>query len=206
MIAILAILAAILFPVFARAREKARQSSCASNLKQLALANLMYAQDYDEHFVLYYRYVEMPQGRRLIWWGDILQPYIKNYQLLVCPSYHWPPYTYLRPENLPNPLVCSYALPNIQHNAAHNVIARLPGNAMAQVPEPANTIMIAESVGSEIYTGGTPNYTLLQIMDGGSIQRVRLNHNDGANYAFADGHVKWFRQTQPGMWTITAGD
>ena len=49
-IAIIAILAAILFPVFAKAREKARQASCQSNLKQLALACLMYAQDYDEHF------------------------------------------------------------------------------------------------------------------------------------------------------------
>jgi prepilin-type N-terminal cleavage/methylation domain-containing protein len=46
-IAIIAILAAILFPVFARAREKARQTSCLSNMKQIALAVAMYAQDYD---------------------------------------------------------------------------------------------------------------------------------------------------------------
>ena len=47
-IAIIAILAAILFPVFAKAREKARQTSCASNEKQLGLAFVQYAQDYDE--------------------------------------------------------------------------------------------------------------------------------------------------------------
>src|SRR5437879_5589180 len=47
-IAIIAILAAILFPVFAQAREKARQSSCISNNKQVALATMMYSQDYDE--------------------------------------------------------------------------------------------------------------------------------------------------------------
>ena len=47
-IAIIAILAAILFPVFAKAREKARQTSCLSNLKQITLGNQMYAQDYDE--------------------------------------------------------------------------------------------------------------------------------------------------------------
>ena len=47
-IAIIAILAAILFPVFAKAREKSRQTSCLSNLKQLALAMAQYAQDYDE--------------------------------------------------------------------------------------------------------------------------------------------------------------
>ncbi|MEN6545828.1 MAG: DUF1559 domain-containing protein, partial [Armatimonadia bacterium] len=50
-IAIIAILAAILFPVFAKAREKARQSSCLSNLKQMGLAALSYAQDYDEMFM-----------------------------------------------------------------------------------------------------------------------------------------------------------
>lgn len=49
-IAIIAILAAILFPVFARAREKARQTSCLSNLKQITLAEMMYAQDYDEAY------------------------------------------------------------------------------------------------------------------------------------------------------------
>ena len=54
-IAIIAILAAILFPVFARAREKARQASCQSNLKQLTLAMLMYVQDYDEKFPMYWR-------------------------------------------------------------------------------------------------------------------------------------------------------
>src|ERR1700753_3722417 len=49
-IAIIAILAAILFPVFAKAREKARQIACLSNMKQIGLATLQYVQDYDEQF------------------------------------------------------------------------------------------------------------------------------------------------------------
>src|SRR5436305_5617690 len=49
-IAIIAILAAILFPVFAKAREKARQASCLSNLKQIGLATMQYVQDYDETY------------------------------------------------------------------------------------------------------------------------------------------------------------
>lgn len=47
-IAIIAILAAILFPVFAKAREKARQTACLSNLKQLGMATMQYAQDWDD--------------------------------------------------------------------------------------------------------------------------------------------------------------
>jgi prepilin-type N-terminal cleavage/methylation domain-containing protein/prepilin-type processing-associated H-X9-DG protein len=79
-IAIIAILAAILFPVFAQAREKARQTSCLSNTKQLALAHLMYAQDYDERLV-----TSWSQGFP----GDFsyyTQPYIKNTKILFCPS------------------------------------------------------------------------------------------------------------------------
>ena len=50
-IAIIAILAAILFPVFAKAREKARAASCLSNMKQLAIGISMYVQDYDERYM-----------------------------------------------------------------------------------------------------------------------------------------------------------
>ena len=49
--AIIGVLASILFPVFAQVREKGRQTVCTSNLRQIALANQMYAQDYDAHFV-----------------------------------------------------------------------------------------------------------------------------------------------------------
>jgi len=79
-IAIIAILAAILFPVFARAREKARQASCASNLKELALGVLMYAGDYDERLVTRY----YSGGGQ--WETSLVQPYIKNMQICRCPS------------------------------------------------------------------------------------------------------------------------
>jgi len=127
-IAIIAILAAILFPVFARAREKARQASCLSNLKQLGLADLMYAQDYDERYVYYYQYMPYPL---LYWWCDLLQPYVNNYQLMECPSGGWdypyndPPY---RPPGLPRLGTISYALPNIAHDVNHNSIPKLPGD------------------------------------------------------------------------------
>ena len=82
-IAIIAILAAILFPVFARAREKARQTSCLNNVKQISLGILMYAQDYDEK--LPFLYNTPPTGPR---YGIALtiQPYINNWQVNNCPS------------------------------------------------------------------------------------------------------------------------
>src|SRR5438270_14006606 len=84
-IAIIALLAAILFPVFAAAREKARQTNCLSNLKQIGLAMQMYAQDYDE------THANTEFGGNIddaheYYWGDMLQPYMRSWQMLVCPS------------------------------------------------------------------------------------------------------------------------
>ncbi len=85
-IAIIAILAAILFPVFARAREKARQTSCLSNQKQIALAFLMYSQDWDERFPAVYNDGLIPYGGSRYIWAQCLVPYIKNQDIFACPG------------------------------------------------------------------------------------------------------------------------
>lgn len=89
-IAIIAILAAILFPVFAQAREKARQTSCLSNFKQGALGIMMYTQDYDENMVMADSGgIGLPGwgfGRPDYVWPELVQPYIKNWQIFRCPS------------------------------------------------------------------------------------------------------------------------
>jgi prepilin-type processing-associated H-X9-DG protein len=86
-IAIIAILAAILFPVFAQAREKARQISCLSNLKQIGLADLQYSQDFDEALVPDYIGAEGFPGyggdQR---WQDLLYPYVKAAAVYNCPD------------------------------------------------------------------------------------------------------------------------
>lgn len=84
-IAIIAILAAILFPVFAQAREQARKTSCLSNMKELALANLMYVQDYDEAFCNEGQPQAPAWGWQMTWLVET-QPYIKNYGIMHCPS------------------------------------------------------------------------------------------------------------------------
>lgn len=82
-IAIIAILAAILFPVFAQAREKARQTSCLSNQKQIGLAALQYAQDYDETNPQLCYINNSPSNPH---WMDVLYPYIKSEAIFSCPS------------------------------------------------------------------------------------------------------------------------
>ncbi|HEY3266799.1 MAG TPA: DUF1559 domain-containing protein [Armatimonadota bacterium] len=82
-IAIIAILAAILFPVFAKARERAQQTTCINNLKQFGVAFQTYYQDYDERFPL--------QGGTQNWgdkrgWAEMVYPQIKNFEVYHCPS------------------------------------------------------------------------------------------------------------------------
>lgn len=94
--AIIAILAAILFPVFAQAREKARQTACLSNMKQIGLAVMMYTQDYDDSIVPQHTSTcaapgyTLPNGSirpGVLLWNHLLAPYVKNYDVFNCPSY-----------------------------------------------------------------------------------------------------------------------
>ncbi len=190
-IAIIAILAAILFPVFAQAREKARQASCQSNLKQLALAMLMYAQDYDEHMAPRAICTTNPPGAPRMSWALLILPYVKNTQIYQCPSDDSP---------MVDPYEDEVFLPPGQHlpvSYGHNCMAL--GTAyggspwaasLASFTRPAETYMLQDHDNAcakanrncACGCGGLPS---LQ-------QRIRngCRHNETANVAFVDGHVK----------------
>jgi prepilin-type N-terminal cleavage/methylation domain-containing protein/prepilin-type processing-associated H-X9-DG protein len=132
-IAIIAILAAILFPVFAKAREKARAITCASNEKQVGLALLQYIQDYDEKYPAGLVHTAVPNinsgqtnctGAGLGWGGEVV-PYSKSAGLFHCPD---------EPTGSGN--LCSYAF---------NMY--LPAQSTAILAGPATTVMCFESVG-----------------------------------------------------------
>lgn len=82
-VAIISILAAFLFPLFARARENARRASCQSNLKQIGLSIMLYAQYYDSTYPMG-GYVD-PSNNKIVWQA-VLQPYVNNWQIFQCPS------------------------------------------------------------------------------------------------------------------------
>ncbi len=177
-IAIIAILAAILFPVFAKAREKARQSSCLSNIKQIATAMLMYVQDYDEEFPDKYwgstsRY-EWPNGAisRGMWIPSIY-PYVKNIQVFQCPSnpYRW------KGQYIGNGF--SYPINNY-----------IDGYLLSDIRYPAECVM--NICGWYYWSSGANNYE----SSGGNPPggpSVKKWHNDGTNVAFVDGHGKWMK-------------
>jgi len=167
-IAIIAILAAILFPVFAKAREKARQSSCLSNVKQIGLAALSYSQDYDELTVP--SYLPGNPGAYDNWY-EMLQPYMKNTQLLYCPSIktRYPGYGW------------SYYYLTLQAGAV--AYGGTP-TSLGQIQAPAETVM-----------AGDNQATLPYVIrwDAASGYQPAPIHNDGANMVFCDGHAKWYK-------------
>ncbi len=195
-IAIIAILAAILFPVFARAREKARQTSCLSNLKQLGLGMVMYAQDYDETFprMAFSGYLDAPPApgepewnqrtQNGLWyktWPTSVYPYVNNTQIFRCPSTSWT-----------NNGV-AYGIPSMCINEAGQYVEFFARSVnMAELVKPAETLMIGEKY------GGNPQYILSNIY-----YCMRADHNEGSNVAFADGHAKWVRMVHeplPAPW------
>lgn len=203
-ISIISILAAILFPVFARARENARRSSCASNLKQLALATTMYAQDYDGHL--------MPRNGDNISNFIPMMSYIKNIQILRCPSGPSLKNT-LSPSNYKYPL---YGFPANGSGGAHkSIITALVSikgveyssgtpvdNAATMidaVPIPSLTCLFGETrlyVGTDYVDKGHGMSSFYAYAAPGTWQYRTLmdgRHLGGSNYAYMDGHVKWLK-------------
>jgi prepilin-type N-terminal cleavage/methylation domain-containing protein len=157
-IAIIAILAAILFPVFAAAREKARQTACLSNLKQVGLAAQMYAQDYDESLPLTERGGDIDDAHEY-YWGDMLFPYMKHWQMLRCPSASQPitfktgvptysqqwSYNYGINDITDNSDACTPSGGNGPDNPACQHLG-VAGKALAAVSYPASTILITDNL------------------------------------------------------------
>jgi len=183
-IAIIAILAAILFPVFARAREKARQTSCLSNEKQIALALLMYAQDYDERFM---NVRQGPGG-----WNALVQPYTKNWQLFQCPSFS----EYVRTcgpvtghGNAAAAGAPWYGVFEGGYMMAAWERCCWPGAKLGEFDKPAERYLIVEGDCMGAYWGAF-------VTDGAPWSHHKYRHNEGLNVAFVDGHAKWLKKTE----------
>ena len=136
-IAIIAILAAILFPVFAKAREKARQISCLSNEKQLVLGLLQYAQDNDEKFCT--GYIGGHDNGYGLGWGAMVYPYVKSTAVFKCPDDPTSAGSNLNgfgPQEVDYPI--SYAFnPNVAHDG------------IPQLNAPASTVLLSEEQGAQ---------------------------------------------------------
>lgn len=202
-IAIIALLAAILFPVFARARENARRTSCQSNLKQISLGFIQYVQDYDET----YPGASLWDG--VVWqgWPLEIQPYLKSDQILQCPS---------EPTKAPgsNWKGAGYS----DYRANYRILdkdalgaANVPGIKLSTLTQSALTVLLhddftgtANDSGEGVLRYGagcgsqyncavaSANTLAFFKVDFGASSSGGIRHLEGQNFAFADGHVKWY--------------
>ena len=204
-IAIIAILAAILFPVFARARENARRASCLSNLKQIGLAYMQYAQDYDE------RYPLASQPTAPTSWTDIVQPYVKNFQIFRCPNDNSQNWT----APLASPTFEQQGLRVSSYFMNLWIDGRRQYNSMASMQSPAIVIYASESTDNLTRDNFFPVYwnpadplsppgamtTFMQGMTFDNTKNITKElainrHGEGMNNLYADGHAKFGRWSQ----------
>jgi prepilin-type processing-associated H-X9-DG protein len=201
--------------VFAKAREKAREASCESNLKQIGVACLGYSQDYDE---------QMPQS----WlgsngygssdptpatikykWMDMVFPYINSTKVFQCPDdmgINGSTGKYIYFKNLTAPSDLNYGSYGMNSSYWNNNTApyaegpaNSPGFTVSQVPSPATTVWVSDCSGSyqDSWASGNPTPTLIA---GGMAVGTTNSVDNGAmffrhagpsiaNVLWCDGHV-----------------
>lgn len=184
-IAIISILASILFPVFARAREKGRAAACLSNIRQIAISFTMYAQDYDE---------VIPAGELAgVFWWDLVYPYTHNRQIYVCPSRKDCQMGYGV-----NTLVCGGSEGQMFDPAVKILLADVPPEAIGSNSTTRGNEWWCNSLSglgipSPLPAGITNgNNSFGKCPEGPYPER----HNDGINLAYGDGHAKWAKESQ----------
>ncbi|MHB9026024.1 MAG: type II secretion system protein [Armatimonadota bacterium] len=166
-IAIIAILAAILFPVFAKAREKARQTTCLNNQKQITAAFLMFVQDHDETF---------PDAKT--WTTELSSSYGCTGKVFDCPTSSFkgtestPDYFYIAGSFLSNMALGDLKKPSETRLMADLVSAKENKPYVLEDPDPAKQGNLALPAGL-----------------------VDCRHNDGAVFGFVDGHVIWVKKS-----------
>jgi prepilin-type processing-associated H-X9-DG protein/prepilin-type N-terminal cleavage/methylation domain-containing protein len=202
-IAVIALLAGILFPVFAQVREKSRTITCLAHMKQMGTAIQMYVQDYDETYPVIHTYPDGNHGgpkyaKDIVFYTELIHPYTKSSQL-KCP--HIPVY-----QNIDKKFTTGYIMNNQVGKVLLDGIDRgrveIIGSSLNAVYLPSMSVLLTECKTGRMVIDHPdspfPNFPnlfgveeILNIAKGEPDGGIR--HSGGSNYVFCDGHVKWYK-------------
>jgi prepilin-type N-terminal cleavage/methylation domain-containing protein/prepilin-type processing-associated H-X9-DG protein len=202
-IAVIAILASILLPVFAKARERARTTSCASNMRQIGQAISLYTQDNDGYHPPHSN-PGLPMPWELITepgfnctWLDYIYPYVKSTAVFQCPSFSRGEYRI----GCPAPEFVNGEIKRKYRGSYDRRSTTSNGHLHeANILMPANRILVYEGEG-----GGAGGNSVNDI-DDIHLMGVPRRHFQGCNLLFADGHVKLLsleQMTRSEYWKLT---
>ena len=225
-IAIIAILAAILFPVFAQAREKARAISCLSNMKQIGLAQTMYIQDNDETLgdletgAITGNACHGTDGKSGTLWSGYLQPYIKNLNVMFCPSAG---NSVVKTATIDKPCNNRFDFTGLYYSAVdrsqisigisidgtvswNGYRCAIDGNycstmyTLSTFPYPTSTVAFGDSIPADpsIRGGRGAKAWFVDPQRDPKIKEIgglSTRHSGGSNIAFLDGHAKFYNDS-----------
>ena len=187
-IAIIAILAAMLLPALSKAREKAQQISCTGNMKQISTGSIMYSSDWKQRTPTCHTFGTDATG---ISWRATIFKYVGDTKVYDCPSAEK---EYSTDDLAGKEEVGECAIEGC-YAANGNHTADVPpqrtiGVKLNTIKKPSKAVLYLEAVahshdflGASTDAGATMTDASVKV------------HNDGANYAFVDGHVEWFLPT-----------
>jgi len=191
-IAIIAILAALLLPVFQKVRTRAYRAQCSSNLRQIGLGMVLYAQDNEEKLMPGHL-LSAPNpvtGNDTAGWAGAFNPYLQSVGVFVCPT-----------DETPKAVIGGDTYFPVTYFMNVNLSAKVTagGLPLAGLTFPANTVLIAES------TGGGLAANIARLNDSNEVETIFANyfvsvtapganrHEGGRDFLLADGHIKWLR-------------